>query len=76
MLARQQYDMSMSQAYDSDEENEKYQAKYRAVKAENTTMRARMDRMKARWKEEKTRMQESIDELSVENYKLRWANLD
>ncbi|CAI2298996.1 unnamed protein product [Caenorhabditis sp. 36 PRJEB53466] len=71
LVARQQYDMSMSQQYDSDDEDEKYKQKYRATKAENTHLKAKMEKMRAKWREEKGVMTETIDDLSNENYQLR-----
>uniref|UniRef100_A0A8R1DLP0 Uncharacterized protein n=1 Tax=Caenorhabditis japonica TaxID=281687 RepID=A0A8R1DLP0_CAEJA len=63
LLARQQYDMSMSRQYDSDDEDEKYKQKYRAAKAEITILKSKMDKVKSKFREEKSRLEEINDEL-------------
>uniref|UniRef100_A0A1I7TBT0 PH domain-containing protein n=1 Tax=Caenorhabditis tropicalis TaxID=1561998 RepID=A0A1I7TBT0_9PELO len=71
MMARQQYDMSMSQQDDSDQEKEELKEKYREKKSEVAMLKTKMQKMNARWKEEKNMMTDTIDDLSNENYQIR-----
>lgn len=71
MMARQQYDMSMSQQDDSDEEKEELKEKYRQKKGEVAMLKAKIEKMKVKWREDKGMMTDTIDDLSNENYQIR-----
>ncbi|EGT42846.1 hypothetical protein CAEBREN_26373 [Caenorhabditis brenneri] len=70
-LARQQYDMSMSQQDDSDEEKEELKEKYRQKKSEVAMLKAKIEKMKTKWREEKSMLTDTIDDMSNENYQIR-----
>ncbi|KAF1769962.1 hypothetical protein GCK72_001779 [Caenorhabditis remanei] len=71
MMARHQYDMSMSQQDDSDEEKEHLKEKLRQKKSEVTILKSKIEKMKTKWREDKTVMTDTIDDLSNENYQIR-----
>ncbi|CBM41234.1 ANK_REP_REGION domain-containing protein [Caenorhabditis elegans] len=71
MMARHEYDMSMSQQDDSDEEKEELKTKYRLKKEEVTILKSKIEKMKLKWREEKNMMTDTIDDLGNENYQIR-----
>ncbi|UMM14411.1 hypothetical protein L5515_002231 [Caenorhabditis briggsae] len=74
MMALREYDRSMNQQDDSDEEKELLKERFMQKKGEVTMMKAKIEKMKTKWREDKIRMNETIDDLSNENYQIRKQN--